>query len=328
MQFLEDLMLHGPGVQSVLHTADSTVYQMICSGGSGVMTSFPVFDGIELIYNDFHAGSCVSGKCSANDIMEINHCRKGRFECDFSDGSCVYLEEDDLAVNMLNNQTQNPCFPLEVYSGVSVLIDLRRAEQSLSGVLSDISIDLQALRGKLCPGNRCFVMRASDSIRHIFSELYTVPDQVKFGYFKIKVLELLLFLSVLEPSDGMEQHRYFQKNQVERVKQMRDSMVQNIESHFTLAELSARFDLPITAMKLCFKGIYGISIYAYMRDYRMRRAAVLLCESKASVSEIAGQLGYANASKFSSAFKQVMGLPPLEYRKRNCPNGAGAHGAE
>lgn len=328
MQFSEKLILCGSGVQSVSRTTDCTVYRMLCPGGSGVMTSFPVFDGVELIYNDFHSEGCVSGDSPQNGIMEINHCRKGRFECDFSDGSCVYLEEDDLAVNMLNNQTRNSSFPLEVYSGVSVLIDLRRAERSLSGVLSDISIDLQALRSKLCPGNRCFIMRASDSIRHIFSELYTVPDQVKFGYFKIKVLELLLFLSVLEPSDGLEQQRYFQKNQVERVKQMRNYMVRNIERHFTLAELANRFDLPITAMKLCFKGIYGVSVYAYLRDYRIRRAAVLLCESKESVSAIASRLGYANASKFSSAFRQVTGFAPVEYRKRNCPNGAVTHDME
>ena len=186
-------------------------------------------------------------------------------------GTCVYLEEGDLAVNMVKNQTKNPCFPLEYYSGVSIVIDLARAEHSLSGVLKDISIDLCALREKLCAGNRCFVMRATDSIEHIFSELYTVPDQVKFGYFKLKVLELLLFLSVINPDEHLAAPRYFQKNQVECVKRMKNYMVCHPDCHFTLQELSERFDLPMTTMKQCFKGIY---VYALLPHAAGRRAAV------------------------------------------------------
>ena len=99
-------------------------------------------------------------------------------------------------------------------------------------------------------------------------------------------------------------------------------MVCHPDCHFTLQELSERFDLPMTTMKQCFKGVYGTSVYAYMRSYRMQRAAVLLCQGNESVSSVAWKLGYVNASKFASAFKQVMGLSPMEYRKRHRLNGA------
>lgn len=322
MRTLEEYDLVAPESLSVTYQPDCTVYHMANISGEGTMTSFEVFDGVELVYNDFRSAYCVSGKGTTADVMEINHCRMGRFECDFLNGTCVYLEEGDLAVNMVANQTKNPCFPLEYYNGVSVMIDLARAEHSLSGILKDISIDLYALREKLCAGNHCFVMRATDSIQHIFSELYTVPNQVKFGYFKLKVLELLLFLSVINPDEHLAAPRYFQKNQVECVKRMKNYMVCHPDCHFTLQELSERFDLPMTTMKQCFKGVYGTSVYAYMRSYRMQRAAVLLCQGNESVSSVAWKLGYVNASKFASAFKQVMGLSPMEYRKRHRLNGA------
>ena len=35
------------------------------------------------------------------DVIEINHCREGRFECEFFDGNAVYLGAGDLAVNIL-----------------------------------------------------------------------------------------------------------------------------------------------------------------------------------------------------------------------------------
>ncbi|WP_312093111.1 helix-turn-helix domain-containing protein [Aminipila sp.] len=314
--------LYDTDVKIILETEECTVYKIENDEGEGSMTSYKVFDGIELLYNDFHMGECFHNKRACFDIMEINHCRQGRFECEFDNGACVYLEEGDLAVNMLSHRTKNSCFPLEHYHGVSVVIDIPKADASISSVLGDISIDLYGLRDKLCADNQCFIMRAKDSIEHIFSELYTVPDQIKYGYFKLKVLELLLFLSVADISDRLNERSYFHKSQVEIIKDIKQHITKDVERHYTLKELSEHFGIPLTAMKLCFKGVYGTSIYSFMRAYRMQAAAVLLRQSSDSVTDIASRVGYANSSKFAFAFKQVMGMPPLEYRKSNRLNGA------
>lgn len=266
--------------------------------------------------------NCFKADTIPGNVLEINHCRKGRFECDFYNGTCVYLERGDLSVNMMSNQTKSSYFPLEYYFGVSVVIDIDKANTSISSALSDISIDLFELRDKLCPDNSCFIMRATDSIQHIFSELYTVPDKIKLGYFKLKVLELLLFLSAVDIKKGIIQQRYFQKRNVEIIKEIKKYMTNNLDRHFTLEQLSKRFDIPLTTMKHCFKGVYGNSIYAYMRAYRMQMAAKLISDSKDNISAIAGKVGYLNASKFSSAFKEIIGSSPIEYRKSNCPKGA------
>ena len=262
-------------------------------------------------------GSCFTNKHAYPDIMEINHCHRGRFECEFDNGTCCYLEAGDLSVNLLSHRTKNPCFPLEHYYGVSVVIDIAEAAGAISSVLDDISIDLWALRDRLCDGDCCFIMRATDSIQHIFSELYTVPDTVKFGYFKLKVLELLLFLSVVDVSGERHERLYFHKSQVEIIKRIKQYITENMENHYTLEMLSTRFCIPLTTMKLCFKGVYGTSIYAFIRAYRMQSAALLLAQCNDSVTEIASRVGYANASKFSCAFKQVIGLSPLKYRQKS-----------
>ena len=41
---------------------------------------------------------------------------------------------------------------------------------------------------------------------------------------------------------------------------------------------------------------------------------MLISERKCSVAEIAQRLGYDNASKFSAAFRDVMGVTPQAYR--------------
>ena len=85
---------------------------------------------------------------------------------------------------------------------------------------------------------------------------------------------------------------------------------------YTLEELSERFDIALTPLKNCFKAVYGTPIFTYMRTYRMNYAAALLKSDKnMKVAEIAGIVGYDSPSKFASAFHQVMGKTPLEYRK-------------
>ena len=80
---------------------------------------------------------------------------------------------------------------------------------------------------------------------------------------------------------------------------------------------SRRFSIPATALKECFKSIYGQPVNTYMRNLRMDRAALLLRqEPQTSVAEIAGRVGYDNASKFAAVFKkEAKGKTPLEYRR-------------
>ena len=68
-------------------------------------------------------------------------------------------------------------------------------------------------------------------------------------------------------------------------------------------------------VKQCFKGVYGCSIAAYMKEYRMNAAAVILKNTQDSVISVAERVGYSNPGKFASAFRSVLGVTPTEYRK-------------
>lgn len=316
MKQIRDNALYCADIKISRQSDGCTVYELENAEGTGSITSYQVFPGVSLAYNDFHTGKCPQHIWEDRDILEINHCREGRFECEFINGLYTYLSAGDLAVNpLVSNRVMHATFPLEHYHGVSILIDLQQAATMVSTVLKDISIDLYALRDKLCAGDRCFIIRAKDSIRHIFSELYTIPDEIKYGYFKLKVLELLLFLSVIDASSQAEDRPYFQKSQVNKIKQIKQLLTQHIEYHFTLEELSRRFDISLTAMNSCFKAVYGMPIYTYIRRYRMQAAAAMLLQTQDSITVIAGNVGYENSSKFASAFKAVMHVSPSAYRK-------------
>ena len=99
------------------------------------------------------------------------------------------------------------------------------------------------------------------------------------------------------------------------MKQISKYMIDNIDKHITLDELSNKFGCSLTSMKRCFKEVYGDTIYNYMKSYRMNEACILLKESNDNISNIASYLGYDNPSKFAAAFKSVTGITPLKYRK-------------
>ncbi len=322
MQTFKKENFYGMNVQIVERTEDCAVYQMHSSEGSGVMTTFSVFPGIELIYNDFHMPSCFQDVPPASDILEINHCREGRFECAFENGSCVYMEEGDLAVNLRSTRAVTSNFPLAHYHGVAVMISLNKAGATVSSVLEDISIDLPALCRRLRLEQRCFIMRAKAEIQHIFSELYNIPKEVQKGYFKLKVLEILLFLSATDVSECNDAKKYFPKKQVDTVKEIKKYITENMDQRYTLEELSQKFGIGLTFMKQCFKGVFGASILSYLKAYRMQAAALMLRKSNESITEIAGKVGYTNVSKFAAAFRAATGMCPYQYRRADCPSAA------
>lgn len=160
--------------------------------GSYRVTSYNVFPGIELIYNDIslceHDFRPEEGKA----LLEIHHCRSGRMECRIG-ADFFYLAPGDLSISLSDGAISHSSFPTGSYEGVTIRINGKDAPRCLSCFLADVNVQPDALREKFCPQGQCFVARSSQAIEHIFSELYSVPESIRKGYFKVKILELLLF---------------------------------------------------------------------------------------------------------------------------------------
>ena len=169
------------------------------------------------------------------------------------------------------------------------------------------------LMEKLCPGGTVFTARSSRRVKHVFSELYAVPEDIRKGYLKVKLLELLLFLSTLSPEDGQTPHGCTAA-QVSLAEQVKARLLAEPDRTLTLKSLSQQFNVSEAQIKSSFTGVYGMSPAAYARSQRMHGAAALLRETDRTVLDIACQFGYDNASKFARAFRDVIGVSPREYR--------------
>lgn len=290
------------------------VYQAANETGEGTMTVYEVFPGVTLMYNDFHMSAFDSRFQSDLDLFCIDYCREGRLEYTVGEDAFSYVEAGDLKLDRRVKHQGHFDFPLSHYHGVTIGFVLPAAAE-ITRLLGDYRLDIRALQQKYCAGPYPRVIHGAPSIAHVFQELYAVPAQIRLPYFRVKVMELLLYLDALELGDEREEP-YFYRSQVETVKAVRAYLTEHLDQHITLEELSGRFRMPLTTLKACFKTVYGSPVNTYMRGVRMDRAAGWLRrEPETSVMEIAGRVGYDSASKFAAAFKAVKGKTPQEYRR-------------
>ncbi|MFV0400058.1 MAG: helix-turn-helix domain-containing protein [Oscillospiraceae bacterium] len=304
----------GSNIRETYQDAHKIVWQMDNESGSGTMTQTNVLPGIAVMQNDFHMAQCSSYFVPNNEMLCIDHCREGRIEWELAGGSCYYVEAGDLNITNRRKHVHDFNFPLNHYHGFTIGIVLEEADKSLRALPGGFPVDLYVLREKLCKNDAPLIATMTGMKGLDVSAMYTMPEDIRPAYYRVKVLELLLYLDHMEVSKESAEKRYFYKTQVQKAKAIEHFLTMNLQKHYTLEELSGRFDIPLTTMKQCFKGVYGTSVYAYLKVFRMNAAAVMLRSTGESVGHIAAQMGYDNASKFSAAFKSVMGDTPASYR--------------
>ena len=294
-----------------------STFEITNENGRYTMTTYEVLPGVRFVYNDAHIQSVrfEERKAISDDIIEISHCREGRVECSIH-GEFFYLTPGDLAIARTNSISTSVYYPLRHYHGLTIQIDLNRASNCFSCLLEDVTVQPRALAEKFCSREGGFVARANPSFEHIFSELYSVPESIQKGYLKIKTLELLLFLSAMDVQQDVVEKPLYTKMQVDLAKDVSSYLLAHMDDRITLEQLSERFHISGTHIKNTFKGVYGVSVGAYIRTQKMESAAYMLEYTDKSILDIAGIHGYDNGSKFASAFRAVKGMAPNEYRTR------------
>ena len=202
-------------------------------------------------------------------------------------------------------------------------MEVAEVQKALDEMFHGFSVFIEELRSQYCAEEKPYVIRGDKELESILSEFYQKnmahPELAKVKeYYLLKVVELLLYLNTITIEDRKEVRPYYYKTtdgKNTKGSSCKESQ-EILQTRFTMEELSAMYEIPLTTMKKCFKDVYGDSIYSYQKRYRMNVAANLLMEdSKVEIQEIALKMGYENPGKFSSAFKSVMGVTPAKYRK-------------
>lgn len=297
----------------VLHEGDSS--------GEGTMQRFEVAPGIQITYNDLKMDSCFRPIRFEKDFLQINHCLEGCYECKLEGGIVSFLGEGDLCVDYLSKDKQvflSSRIPLKKYRGITVLLEMETAQRTLEQGFQQAHISLEQIREHLCTNGRSLIIKSKREIDHIFGELYSVDERIQVPYFWIKIIELLLFFSLLDGS-AVCRPQQFSAYISKKTQEVYQYIIENPFSKDTIQDLACMFGMAESSLKRCFKSISGTSIGTFVKTKRMEAAAeMLISEPTLSIGEIGSVAGYENQSKFSAAFKSVMGVTPQAYRHKYC----------
>lgn len=298
------------------NTGHGVEYTIQCIDGTGTMLCYEVFPGLELFFNRFEAYHC-KGSREQNNMLELNFCVSGRFECSFTEKDCGILGPGDMSVNLFDGKHGTSTiaeFPLGYYEGIEIIIDCDRATKWTKQNLGVFSLDFNKLKQHLFPSGWYWIRPAGPKCEHVFRELYENGSSDDLQYIRLKITELFLTLErlpLIQKTDS-----YFPKNQVELVKHLRDHIISDPDCYSSVEQLAAEHQMSVSQLQKVFQSIYGVPVYKYLREYRLEQAAVALQKTTKSITEIALAAGFSNPGKFSETFKKRYGVTPTDYRNR------------
>ena len=89
----------------------------------------------------------------------------------------------------------------------------------------------------------------------------------------------------------------------------------NLNEDMSINNIAKEMNISVYYLSHLFKQVTGISILEYRNELRLTKAKQMLIESRFSVSEIAMQCGFCNASYFAEVFSHSEKISPSQFRK-------------
>jgi len=252
------------------------------------MAGSSIFPGIRLITGR-------ADDISPENALEISFCRSGI--CEYSvNGEYCYLTAGNCIILRRGAETDCRVSYSSDYCGITLLIDSRCTCNSFSELL-----DMSAVMRNIQDCKQC-IFTADDNIQRLFSD---ICDTFNTSMLRIKVLELILLM-------GEKRSSACEKSV--RIRNIGSFICDNLCDHYTIAQLSGLFEIDRTTLKKLFRQTFGCPVYTYAKNRKMFRAAELIGATEMKIIDIAEEVGYCNASKFSSAFRDVIGTAPKNYQ--------------
>ena len=287
--------------------------------GDAQIMVYQLFPGVEVAYisahmTDFDFGLFEQG--DRNNYVSIHYCKEGRIEQEVNQ-EFFYLMPGDCSIAIQDKIQKKFQLPLNHYHGISISVNLDATEHPLFSYLESCNCSPLESLEHICGEMSHIVLRSSEIAKKFFGELYDVDSEQRLDYLRIKIPELFYRMKHAQTTNNYYDRNLVPRTQVEIVKTVSDYITQNLNDKITLKQLTLKFGVSDTYLQNAFRSVYGMPVISFIRVQKMQCAAQVLIHTTRTIQEIAEQLGYENESKFSAAFKKIMGDSPGIYRKEH-----------
>lgn len=280
---------------------------------------YQLFPGVEVAYLSVHLAEFDFGSFEQGErtnYATIHFCTEGRIEQEMHQ-EFFYLMPGDCSISIQNKMQQRFRLPLKHYHGIRIGIDLEVQENPLMEYLKHCEESpIEALQ-HICDGMSHIVLRSSQAAKKFFGELYEADGEQRFDYLRMKMPELFYRMKYAKTDSSYYDRTLVPRAQVELVKEVSEYIIRNLNEKMTVKQLTREFGISDTYLQNAFRSVYGMPVISFIRAQKMQSAAQVLIHTSQTVEEIAQTFGYENESKFSAAFKRIMGDSPGVYRKEH-----------
>ena len=287
--------------------------------GDAKITVYCIFPGVEVAFVSVHMDHFdfeETEKELDDRYVGFHYCREGRIEQEVN-GEFFYLMPGDCSVVIRDKHYKKFSLPMKHYHGIGIGIDTNIAEEHFSEFLKNDRITPAQIAKRICGERHSAILRSVPFIGKLFEDCYSVSEEQRLDYLKIKLLELLYVLHNAAVNEVPFEETTVPRSQVALVKQIASYISENINEKITVKDLTATFGVSDTYLQNSFRLVYGMPVISFIRAQKMQCAAQVLIHTDRSVDDIAEEFGYANESKFSAVFKKIMGDTPSVYRKEH-----------
>lgn len=192
----------------------------------------------------------------------------------------------------------------EVYTSFKPLSDFSEEEICM------ISPDLTELPDFSIPA----FIRLDDPmpVKELLMKIIAERERSAFGHSHIENGYLLVILGLLLRSVNLLSDPQVELN-FSRLIKVRDYILQNFRVPMNIDNLVAISGLSKYYFLRLFKKAFGLSPIAFQRRCQIEKAKELLLYTDMTITEIGEEVGYDSIHAFSRAFKQVVGMSPMNY---------------
>lgn len=284
-------------------------------GNGSKMEIHSIWPGMALALITLRTEKAEIHHAPSRQTLEVHYCRSGRVGWKLTDGSTVYMGPGDYSVHTMDACADSVMtLPNGYYEGLILCMDLTYLENEPPELLTGTGMDGSFFRRRF-GGGETFSFAGTPETEGIFASFFDEPEPVRLAYWRLKSLEILLYL-------GKKKNRKpplldaYRAEQVEIIREIHRQLTVQMDRRFTIEDLAREHLMNPTTLKKVFKAVYGDSVAAHVKGHRMERAAELLRGSQINVSDAAKLVGYESQSKFTAAFKEHFQMLPTEYRRK------------
>lgn len=280
----------------------------------GKTVVYEIAEGIKAYIHDFEPKVRGLDPDEKENTIRFNYCLSGRCECVYKN-RVIYVGNRDFVMSEIKNAFDLHQFPLGRYIGYAIVTTISDLDRLLERFFPDSQVRTQALLSRMTLDNPFLMAQNNGKIHDLFMEIMKNNQVYQRERSAIKLAELILYILSDDIDLSDYENQYFSQSIINKIKHIKNYVTTDIEHYMKIEEICDRYDLSNKGFTECFKAVYGKTYYAFIKEFRMQKAAELLRSKKCKVSEVAIAVGYHNPSKFSKAFSDVMGISPLNYRR-------------